>query len=139
MDAKTQEMIDALRLFKQAHSKIIDLWYDGVDLNDTESLIHYPFDRSFDELSIPEWVNNTVNELEAKAKVEEFDGSTMSVKRLVDCPNKECGTEFEVDVEIYDLHGELDTEHSLTECPNCCCPTAIVAKIKLDVEAEVSE
>lgn len=66
MDAKTQEMIDALILFKQSYNKITELWDMDVDLNELESVERYPFERSFDDICIPEWVNETVAELKSK-------------------------------------------------------------------------
>lgn len=60
--AKRNEMIDALRRFREAYSDIQNLW-DDVDLNDTKAIGLYPFEQSFNEVSIPDWANETIEEL----------------------------------------------------------------------------
>ena len=59
---RTAEMITALTNFRDAYRKLLDAW-ELYDLNDTEAIQKYPFEKSFDELTIVEWCNETINEI----------------------------------------------------------------------------
>lgn len=70
MAAKKLEMIEALRQFAEAHKKIVELWNgdEAVELNDTNAIDLYPFEQSFDDYAISDWVETTIEELEDKVK-----------------------------------------------------------------------
>jgi tRNA A37 threonylcarbamoyladenosine biosynthesis protein TsaE len=59
---RAAEMITALTNFRDAYRKLLDAW-ELYDLNDTEAIQKYPFEKSFDELTIVEWCNETINEI----------------------------------------------------------------------------
>lgn len=56
-------MIKALNKFNQARNEIIELWFEGVDLNELAAVADYPFELSFDEYNVLDWVYNTIEEL----------------------------------------------------------------------------
>lgn len=59
------DQINALKRFRDAYKNLLFYWdRPGSSLNDTNALIHYPFEKSFDEIDIPHWTNITINELE---------------------------------------------------------------------------
>lgn len=62
MEEQTAEMVTALANFRDAYEKLLDTW-DLYDLNDTEAIGNYPFEKSFDELPITDWCNETINEI----------------------------------------------------------------------------
>lgn len=57
------ELINALQEFKNAYNNLLDQWLKNDVLNETESIKLYPFNKSFDELEINEWIDNTITEL----------------------------------------------------------------------------
>jgi hypothetical protein len=57
------ELINALQEFKNAYNNLLDQWLKNDVLNETESIKLYPFNNSFDELEINEWIDNTITEL----------------------------------------------------------------------------
>lgn len=57
------ELINALIEFKQAYNNLLDKWLKDDVLNETENIDLYPFDKSFDELEVNNWVNTTITEL----------------------------------------------------------------------------
>jgi|SRR5690606_740749 len=59
---RAAEMITALTNFRDAYKKLLDIW-NLYDLNSTEAIQKYPFEKSFDELTIVEWCNETINEI----------------------------------------------------------------------------
>lgn len=57
------ELINALQEFKNAYNNLLDQWLKNDVLNETESIKLYPFNDSFDELEINEWIDSTITEL----------------------------------------------------------------------------
>lgn len=64
-EASKGAMIAALRDFKKSYQKLNQLWQEDTefDLNDTEAIDRYPFERSFDELCIIEWCEESIAEI----------------------------------------------------------------------------
>ena len=62
---RKKEMRSALAGFYDAYVTLRDEWlrYDGFELNETESIKLYPFNKSFDELEVVAWVEATLDEL----------------------------------------------------------------------------
>ena len=58
----TDKMVEALENFRKAYLGLL-LLPDLDDINNTEAIKLYPFNRSFDELGVVEWVDATVEEL----------------------------------------------------------------------------
>ena len=68
-------MIKALENLKRAYYEVLEAWED-TDLNETKSIEKYPFERSFDELGLVEWIEATIEELEEGEEmkyIEEFE------------------------------------------------------------------
>jgi hypothetical protein len=63
-------MIKALEDLRDSHNNLINEWhsFDGLDLNETESIKLYPFHMSFDDLNVTEWVEETLHEISRKAR-----------------------------------------------------------------------
>lgn len=60
------EMIKALENFRDAYKQLLDAW-ELIDLNNTEAIQKYPFEKSFDELvTIIEWCDATISELKQR-------------------------------------------------------------------------
>lgn len=60
-----EEMIDALKRFRDAYHSLLDVWMSGdCDLNELNAISKYPFDKSFDELDIDSWIDVTLKELQ---------------------------------------------------------------------------
>lgn len=57
------ELINALQEFKNAYNNLLNQWLKNDVLNETESIKLYPFNVSFDELKINEWIDSTITEL----------------------------------------------------------------------------
>lgn len=57
------ELINALQEFKNAYNNLLDQWLKNDVLNETKSIKLYPFNNSFDELEINEWIDRTITEL----------------------------------------------------------------------------
>lgn len=59
-----QDLIEKLNNFKNSYSDLLD--FEDIDLviNDEKNLPFYPFEKSFDEINIFEWVNNMIKNLE---------------------------------------------------------------------------
>ena len=55
-------MIKALNKLKEAYYEVLNEW-ENTDLNETKSISKYPFERSFDELGLVEWIEETIKEL----------------------------------------------------------------------------
>ena len=54
----------ALISMRKAYNDLLDVWHqDDVDLNDLEANKLYPFEQSFDELEINEWLDAAISEL----------------------------------------------------------------------------
>lgn len=56
------KMIKALKNLKRAYYEVLEAW-EETDLNDTESIKKYPFEKSFNELDLVEWIEETIKEL----------------------------------------------------------------------------
>lgn len=55
----------ALINFKLAYYGLLDAWHqDDIDLNDLNANSSYPFDVSFDELELADWLTAVYDELE---------------------------------------------------------------------------
>ncbi len=67
---RAAEMITALANFRDAYKKLLTAW-ELYDINDTAAIEKYPFAKSFDELTIVEWCNETINEI---SKQSEYSG-----------------------------------------------------------------
>ena len=59
-------MINALNKLKEAYYEGLEAWETEIDLNETESIKKYPFEKSFDELGLVEWIEETIEELEQR-------------------------------------------------------------------------
>lgn len=59
-----QKQIQALQLFKEAYVNLLTNWSSGIDLNELESVEQYPFNNSFDEITIDTWCDKSIQELE---------------------------------------------------------------------------
>ena len=54
----------ALIEMKRAYNNLLDVWHQSeVDLNDLKANSLYPFDKSFDELEVNEWLTAAISEL----------------------------------------------------------------------------
>ncbi len=70
------KMIKALENLKRAYYDVLEAWETEIDLNELESIEKYPFERSFDQLGLVEWIETTIEELEGGEKmkyIEEFE------------------------------------------------------------------
>lgn len=56
------KMVKALNKLKEAYYEVLNEW-EKTDLNKTESIKKYPFEKSFDELGLVEWIEETIEEL----------------------------------------------------------------------------
>ncbi len=56
------KMIKALKNLKRAYYEVLEAW-EETDLNETKSISKYPFERSFNELNLVEWIEETIKEL----------------------------------------------------------------------------
>lgn len=77
------DQINALKRFKTAYYALSVAW-DRKDsnLNDVDAIRHYPFDKSFDELNVPGWVDAMINEL-APVKVHTvYESGDLTEKEL---------------------------------------------------------
>lgn len=63
------KMIEALKNLKRAYYEVLEAWED-TDLNETKSIEKYPFERSFDQLGLVEWIEATIEELEGGEEME---------------------------------------------------------------------
>jgi hypothetical protein len=59
---KNLKMIEALKKLKEAYYEVLIEW-GKTDLNETKSIKKYPFEKSFDELGLVEWIEETIEEL----------------------------------------------------------------------------
>lgn len=57
--------LQALENFRKAYFQLLYKWWDNDILDNTESLNKYPFNKSFDALSIPQWIEETIEEIKA--------------------------------------------------------------------------
>ena len=56
--------IEALKNFGKAYSRLTEVWeLEASNLNDYPSNEYYPFERSFDEYCVPEFVNSMIEDL----------------------------------------------------------------------------
>ena len=54
----------ALLSMRKAYRELLDVWHQSeVDLNDLKANSLYPFDSSFDELGVNEWLDAAISEL----------------------------------------------------------------------------
>lgn len=79
------KLITALRLLKEAHEQITEIWCSEVDLNETRAIMHYPYSKSFDELNVPMWCEETIKELSKEI-------STVLNPKCLKCTNKKLVT-----------------------------------------------
>lgn len=56
-------LTEALQQYKEAYSSLLHAWSEEEVLNDLEAISLYPFESSFDELNIHEWVEESLPEL----------------------------------------------------------------------------
>ena len=56
------KMIEALKNLKRAYYEVLIEW-EKTDLNNTHSIKKYPFEKSFDELGLVDWIEETIEEL----------------------------------------------------------------------------
>ena len=63
---RKEEMLVALFRFKDAYNDLLEeiQRIDSCDLNELDAISKYPFDKSFDELEVAEWVDATMKELQ---------------------------------------------------------------------------
>lgn len=63
-----QKMTSALIDFQNAYNKLVELFNDCD--NDCNNYIcdNYPFEKSFDEIPVDDWVNSTIDNLDKKIK-----------------------------------------------------------------------
>jgi AICAR transformylase/IMP cyclohydrolase PurH len=58
------EAWSALIIMKKAYNDLLDVWHqDEIDLNDLKANNLYPFEQSFDEIEINEWLDAAISEL----------------------------------------------------------------------------
>jgi hypothetical protein len=57
------KMVKALSKLKEAYYEVLKAWETEIDLNETESIEKYPFEKSFDDLGLVEWIEETIEEL----------------------------------------------------------------------------
>ena len=57
-----QEMLTALKELKDAYYKVCELWYNSTNLDELDNS-SYPFDKSFDEIGLADWVNSLLKQL----------------------------------------------------------------------------
>lgn len=64
--SRKEEMLAALFRFKDAYNDLLEeiLRVDSCDLNELDANVKYPFDKSFDELEVVEWVDAAMKELQ---------------------------------------------------------------------------
>lgn len=63
----SNNQIRVLENFRNAYRQLLYSWNEyGSNLNETNAIKSYPFDKSFDELEVCEWVNRTINELKQR-------------------------------------------------------------------------
>ena len=55
--------VSALRAFREAYMSLLEVWTDDVD---DDLCAGYPFDRSFDEFNVHDWVNHALVNLEKR-------------------------------------------------------------------------
>lgn len=60
---RIQGLIYALQQFNYGYRNLLEEWSLSDIMDETENIDLYPFQRSFDELEIPEWVVKTITEL----------------------------------------------------------------------------
>lgn len=68
-DFNDKKLIESLKEFKKAYSNLTEsLSQVQTNPNHFDSIagVHYPFEQSFDEINIPEWVDISVSNLESK-------------------------------------------------------------------------
>lgn len=65
-EAQRTELIEALREFSNAYNRLLTVWTDTTlfDLNRLVAIKFYPFHKSFDELDVNGWVDDTIMELQ---------------------------------------------------------------------------
>ena len=56
-------MINALNKLKEAYYEVLGAWITEIDLNELDSIKKYPFEKSFNELGLVEWIEETIEEL----------------------------------------------------------------------------
>lgn len=59
------DILEALKQFKEAYNTINELWGNNPlrDLNELNAIELYPFKKSFDEIDVNTWINETITEL----------------------------------------------------------------------------
>jgi hypothetical protein len=55
-----EKTINALKDFRKAYINLVENWNI---LNGTESIKLYPFEKSFDELEVINWIDETLKEI----------------------------------------------------------------------------
>ena len=56
------KMVKALNKLKESYYEVLEAW-EETDLNETKSISKYPFESSFNELNLVEWIEETIKEL----------------------------------------------------------------------------
>lgn len=61
-------MIKQLEEFQRAYNELLEEWNKNDILNDLKSIELYPFNKSFEELNINEWIEKSIEELKNPSK-----------------------------------------------------------------------
>lgn len=62
--SQNRNLIKALEQFRKAYLDLLEEWSENYILDDLESIELYPFHKSFDELDVCRWVEETLDEIE---------------------------------------------------------------------------
>ena len=94
------KMVNALNKLKEAYYEVLNEW-ENTDLNETESIKKYPFEKSFDELGLVEWIEATIEELEGGVKMKYIEEFEEYLAELFDY-NEDLILEYLDDEELYE-------------------------------------
>lgn len=94
------KMVNALNKLKEAYYEVLNEW-ENTDLNETESIKKYPFEKSFDELGLVEWIEATIEELEGGEKMKYIEEFEEYLAKLFDY-NEDLILEYLDDEELYE-------------------------------------
>ncbi|MGF9978900.1 hypothetical protein [Viridibacillus arvi] len=61
---KMNELKHALAIFKESYYDLVVAWENFNEFNDYDAIKKYPFEKSFEDIEIIEWVNLSIKELE---------------------------------------------------------------------------
>lgn len=93
-------MVNALNKLKEVYYEVLNEW-ERTDLNETESIKKYPFEKSFDELGLVEWIEETIEELEGGVKMKYIEEFEEYLAELFDY-NEDLILEYLDDEELYE-------------------------------------